>query len=240
MKKLVLFIAILLSIKTSVYAQVKFAPHDDTVRNSVYGDAWKIHNDVLNTSSIQNDSITISWKVISNDFPNSWKSSNYTGICDNMNCTSGIPSSSTTQTGTKFAPGTKMDFYMTMVPDSFVENGTHYVTIEMSSDGFANKKTMTFAVSKFATGVSTVNKVSDAVSMYPNPASNELNVIFSETAGIKNIAIYNLIGKPVMVYKVTASNSAKLNIESIPSGVYFVRLIDGQGRITAIKKITHY
>jgi hypothetical protein len=64
--------------------------------------------------------------------------------------------------------------------------------------------------------------------------------LFNEAAGIRNIAVYNLIGKPVMVYKVTDNNSAKLNIGSIPSGVYFLRLFDGQGRVTAIRKFTHY
>ena len=46
-----------------------------------------------------------------------------------------------------------------------------------------------------------------------------------------------MIGKPVMVYRVTG-NSAKLNIESLPSGVYFVRMADAQGKVTT-RKFTH-
>lgn len=240
MKKLVLLFIIIFSLKTAASAQVKFTTQSDTVKHTVYGDYWKLHNDVTNNSSTQNDSIIVAWRVAATDFPASWRGTGYTGICDNKFCTTGIPAIGNVQTGSKFAPGSKMDFYLAVAPDSFTENGTHYVTIEMSNDGFTNKKSMTFVVNKFPASINTVGKTTDAVVVYPNPASDELNVLFNEAAGIKNIAIYNLIGKPVMVYKVSDNNSAKLNIGSIPSGVYFLRLFDGQGRVTAIRKFTHY
>jgi len=239
MKKLVLLFITIIGLGNLLSAQVKFSPTVDTVRNTVYGDYWKMHNDVTNTSTTAMDSIIIAWRVSATDFPSSWRGPSYTGICDNKFCTTGIPAIGTIQTGTKIAPSAKMDFYFAVSPDSFTENGTHYVSIEMSNDGFATKKAVTFLVSKFATGLSSVAKAADAVNVYPNPAADELNVLFNESAGVKNIAVYNLIGKPVMVYKVTGNNSAKLNIESIPSGVYFVRLFDGQGRVTAIRKFTH-
>jgi hypothetical protein len=75
------------------------------------------------------------------------------------------------------------------------------------------------------------------VILYPNPASNYLNVIFNPDAGIKNIAIYNLIGRVVSVFRVSG-NSAKLDIDNTPSGIYFVRLMTDQGEIIATRKFT--
>lgn len=93
-------------------------------------------------------------------------------------------------------------------------------------------------VASSVTGIQSVNKTSDIVSLYPNPAGSELNVLFDGNAGIRNIIVYNMIGKPVTVYKVNGS-SAKLDIENIPSGIYFIRLTDAQGHVMATRKFTH-
>jgi hypothetical protein len=74
--------------------------------------------------------------------------------------------------------------------------------------------------------------------MYPNPAPNDINVVFNESLGVKSIAIYNLIGKSMLVYK-TQGKSAKLNIESLPAGIYFLRFMNQQGMVVATRKFTH-
>src|SRR3954471_18984322 len=84
--------------------------------------------------------------------------------------------------------------------------------------------------SSISTGIQSINRASDIITLYPNPAGNELNVLYDANAGIRNIIVYNMIGKPVMVYKVTG-NSAKLDIENIPSCIYFIRMIDGQSHV---------
>ncbi len=76
------------------------------------------------------------------------------------------------------------------------------------------------------------------ISMYPNPAHNELNVIFDAASDVKNILVYNIIGRVMSVYKITDSNSANLNLENIPSGIYFVRLINSHGEMVATRKFT--
>ncbi|RYD59514.1 MAG: T9SS type A sorting domain-containing protein [Sphingobacteriales bacterium] len=234
MKKLVLLFITLIGLGSAASAQ-KYTVQD-TIRHTVWGDSWKMHNNVMNVSTVPNDSVTLTWSVTANDFPTSWKNPAYTGICDNEYCRNGMPTGM--YTARKFAPNTKMDFYLQFNPEDFTENGTHYVTVEFT-DGTTIRHT-TFIVTKQPTSVNNVSKQNDGISMYPNPASNELNVIFEANSNIKNLAVYNLIGKPVMVYKVTDNNSAKLNIESIPSGVYFLRFIDAQGRVSAIRKFTHY
>ena len=82
------------------------------------------------------------------------------------------------------------------------------------------------------------SKVQDEIVIYPNPAHDEVNIIYGADAGVKNITIYNLIGKIVSVFKPIDNSSAGLSIENLPTGIYFVRLIDAQGAVVATRKFT--
>jgi hypothetical protein len=82
-------------------------------------------------------------------------------------------------------------------------------------------------------------RCTDDVTLYPNPApGNELNIVYDQSADIKNIAVYNLIGKIVAVYKVTGNNSANLSLETLTPGIYFVRLFNSQGEVVLAKRFT--
>ena len=76
------------------------------------------------------------------------------------------------------------------------------------------------------------------VVLFPNPAVDELNVLYDPNADVKSIAIYNLIGKQMMVNKTSGTGSANLNIESLPGGIYYVWLMNSLGDVVATKKFT--
>src|SRR5205085_5985859 len=77
-------------------------------------------------------------------------------------------------------------------------------------------------------------KITD-VAIYPNPAKNELNIAFDPAFGARTVAVYNLIGKAIITAKVYG-NSIKMDIEDIPVGIYFLRVIDAQGRVLTTRK----
>jgi hypothetical protein len=83
-----------------------------------------------------------------------------------------------------------------------------------------------------------ISKIQDEIIIYPNPAHEEVNIIYGADAGVKNIVIYNLIGKTVSAFKPIDNSSASLSIENLPTGIYFVRLIDAQGAVVATRKFT--
>jgi hypothetical protein len=87
-------------------------------------------------------------------------------------------------------------------------------------------------------GMLTDLKETDETQLYPNPASQEINVIYNAAADIKSIAVYNLIGRIQTVYKVTGNNSANLQLEGMPPGIYFVRLFNSNGEAVVTKKFT--
>jgi len=76
------------------------------------------------------------------------------------------------------------------------------------------------------------------VTLYPNPAGKELNITYNPAANVKTIAIYNIIGKVMTVYKVLADGSASLNLENIPYGVYMARLFDSNGSVVTTVRFT--
>jgi hypothetical protein len=56
---------------------------------------------------------------------------------------------------------------------------------------------------------------------------------------VKTIAVYNLIGKLMgPIYKPSSSSSAKIDLDDMPTGIYFLRLMDGQGRVVATRRFT--
>ena len=57
-------------------------------------------------------------------------------------------------------------------------------------------------------------------SMYPNPASNRLNISATET--IQNAEIYNILGKNVMSVNVN-DTKVSLDISNLASGIYIVK-----------------
>ena len=58
------------------------------------------------------------------------------------------------------------------------------------------------------------------VSMYPNPASDRLNISASNT--IKNASIFNILGKKVMSLEIN-KNSESIDVSSLASGIYLIK-----------------
>ena len=110
------------------------------------------------------------------------------------------------------------------------------MTVSLKDFSTSETKTETFIVNKWPTSVPVVTN-DDDITIYPNPAREELNVVYSNTADVKNIAVYNIIGKVMNVYRVSG-NSANLNLRNVPAGIYFVRLLNANGGVVATRKFT--
>jgi hypothetical protein len=64
--------------------------------------------------------------------------------------------------------------------------------------------------------------------LYPNPVKNDLNIQMKDGVGIKNIAIYNLLGQLVVAIP-DAFNTTAIDVSNLKSGNYFVRIISDKG-----------
>ena len=224
---------ILLFIGGKASAQ-SFSIDKDTVYYVVHSSA-DIKAKVTNTTP---SNLILDWKITGHSLSNDFMNAGF-GICDNVTC---IPypksadysrNNETVLAGSQFMD-LKLQVYLENVAGL---NNPWYITVTLTDSATMYSEPVTFAVTKWATNVPFVAK-NNNINMYPNPASGELNVIFDPGVGVKNITVYNLIGKAVTVYKTTINSRAKLNIENLPSGVYFIRLSDHQGRVVANRKFT--
>jgi len=200
---------------------------------------------VLDDVTVSTGSVTLKWQVVGTTFPADWLTEAAFGICDNNTCINNTNSTYLWNNTTKSGPVFTSNPYTPTGDDDFhlqlnlkgVSSGTHMVTVNLA-DLSLNSRAITFVINKpSTTAVQNVTSPESSTILYPNPANNELNVVYDANADVKNIAVYNVIGKVMTVYRVSG-NSANLNIESIPSGIYFVRLFNSSGNVVVTRKFT--
>ncbi len=226
-------------------AQTFSIPSDpsDTVNTPALGGAYTVYSNIKN---ITGSNLQIKWKVLATNMPADWLSS--LQICDRDNCRPiSLLWNSATSTGIPYTPTYHANsthdsvelFSVGLDLTSVTSTGTHYfITINMVDQGTGNyTKNFTIFFNRQNVGVNNTVAPASDILMYPNPAKEELNVVYEGVPDIKNIAIYNIIGKVMAVYHVNES-SANLNLESMPSGIYFVRLLNSTGNVVVTKKFT--
>lgn len=87
----------------------------------------------------------------------------------------------------------------------------------------------TFAQDKTTTAVKT--EPIEGLQIYPNPTTNNRVYITSESAAMKDIDVYDLLGKKV--YTTTSNTTTKeLNLSQLKSGVYLIRIKEKEATVT--------
>lgn len=191
---------------------------------------------IVSTSRIQ-----VNWKFTNFHLDPAWT---LTSFCDNLGCydqalqpnmTNGLKTFTSDYIST--SSDTITYFKMAFNADAAANNTKSYGTVELSEG--STKKVGTFVAYKNPTGIFTSILQDNDIAIYPNPAQNYIDVVYSPSSDVKTIAIYNLIGKAVSVYKVTDKNSARCEFNAeMPSGIYVVRVADSKGSVIATRKIT--
>lgn len=218
-------------------AEAQFAVQHDTVSVAAYA-YTDVYNNITNH---KNDTSRISWRIIYQNMPQSWKDSAAFGMCDNVTCYPISILGGSTQTSDTIGAHKTMLFKIQINPSSThvtpTTSGPIYLSVELA-DG-TQTDTITFALNKWSTNVAKLGVDKDEVSLYPNPANDEINITYPKEAGVRMIAVYNLVGKQINAYRPTGVSGAKLNLENMPAGIYLVRLIDVSGKVVATRRFTH-
>ncbi len=229
---LIAFVGVLFA-GSSANAQ-SFTVAHDTMIFSANG-YYSADNHITNTSAIPD---TIQWKVATTNWPADWMAT--IGVCDNVTCYDGTAVWPTAIKEAIYPVGVG-DFHMTLDMSIATTPGTYVMRIRFNNKHHANDTAwQTYILTRTAppAAVNKVKAISTDVKLYPNPASSTLNVVYDAGADIKNVAIYSIIGRQMNMFRATDDNSASLNIENLPSGVYFVRLLNSNGDVFATRKFT--
>jgi hypothetical protein len=202
------------------------------------------NNGYSNITNLTGDSIALEWKIVSTDFPADWTTISgqvpAVSVCDNSSCYSfseAWPTGKVHETA-KYANG-RGDFHLQINLPATAQTGTHALKVKITDQAHpSNAAYTTFLITKSPANVAQLSKNNDdEITLYPNPAYNELNVTFPATIDVRTIGVYNNIGRVVSVFKVV-SNSANLNLESLQGGIYFARLMDSAGNLIATRRFT--
>lgn len=178
-------------------------------------------------------SMQVEWGVTANNLPASLTNNGF-GICDNVTCYNYLGSDlSGTELSNSFTDSLeiKLQIDLSALPPG---PDIYYMTVS-GTDG-QTTESMTFLLANFAAGIEAEKKKPESIRIFPNPASHELYVQLQQT-GVRQLAVYNLIGKAVSQHRVQG-NQARLDLSTMPSGIYFLRMLDSKGKVVATRKFT--
>ena len=117
-----------------------------------------------------------------------------------------------------------------------MENLEAYATYELRvqavcSDGIVSDwSNILVAV---AQGAGIEDYLAKSVKLYPNPATNTLNVSVSDASiRITGVEIYNVYGQLINVGTQGPASPQRINISGLASGVYYMRIVTDGGLVT--------
>jgi hypothetical protein len=109
--------------------------------------------------------------------------------------------------------------------------GTYYVRAYGYNN--ANNATVCYTL-RVATGTASRESeliVSDKISVFPNPASEYMNVTIDGLTGMADIRLFDMYGKMVMQQS-SARSTTQLNVSSLPAGVYMIKVMSAKKEST--------
>ena len=114
--------------------------------------------------------------------------------------------------------------------DAYVTSTDGTINVYLAADTSVQGGPITFDVS--CAGLSVNDFDLSDLKLYPNPVNGDYVTIQSSVSGEKNIELYDITGKRLIN---TILNSDKLDISSVSSGVYLVKVtIQGQTKVSKL------
>ena len=93
----------------------------------------------------------------------------------------------------------------------------------IANDGSGTEGATTITISNQTFGIETDRE--SQIEIFPNPASDQINVCNTSSYGISDIAIFSMDGKRVSLFNNMDSNTIQLDISNWPKGIYFAKLM---------------
>ncbi len=183
------------------------------------------------------DPITFMWRVLSVDTIESTPgaSANF-GLCDNVSCYTNFVNNNFTMNQVSGSE------YGSFKLQGFAVSGEVKVAMcvrvwDANAPGVADTVCLSWRTDSWVS----VNeyKVASEISVYPNPATNYLNVSYNLGSGSNGtFELVNLVGSTVYKKELVEKDSKfNLNIEKLPKGVYFYSIKNNTGKVLTTRKL---
>lgn len=186
---------------------------------------------IYNSSTV--DTLKFTWVKVSENLLTGWEG---IGVCDWVNCQTWAGAGNP-QTAV-LPPGGKNIIYVDMKAASTAADGCSYTTLRLSHIGTAYTKDIVFKYCNWPTNVKETDP-SNFVTIYPNPASNYINISINNDK-ITNLNVLNVVGRKVARFDVTPNtpNPIRVGLENVADGVYLLQFTDANGKQLGVKRVT--
>ena len=243
MKKIIPFLAFVLLTVVASAQIIEIMPNPVLIHdNSVdLGDNYFVEEGRFDVNNLQSDSVSLYWVVVSSpecnpewEFSVSDSNNGYTSnISSNYMPDSGLDNPCLIPTGItdccfiffakpKGQSGcctARMDFYLTNALDTIIESVEF--DIKFNDEDCLN--------------VATSEETASALTIFPNPVKANFQLKGNEDNDVKNLTVHNIHGQQVLAYDAASTND--FDISNLPSGIYFINMLDGKMKILKSVKI---
>lgn len=183
------------------------------------------NNYIINES---NAPVTFRWtRTLQQPFPTDWS----TAFCDVNLCYLG-------QVGTAeftLEPGDTSVLKPVIYPNGATGYGVYLVQLESITPGVTYQVGIVYSVTVTETsGVSNVEALREAATVFPNPTAGSLNVSFVDPGFRGNIQITDALGRTVLTQNQVSANT-QLDVSALPAGVYTVHAWTEAGQLVLSK-----
>lgn len=110
--------------------------------------------------------------------------------------------------------------------------------VDHSSTPLINERIGTIVFTQKQLNVEDFNTQKEEIKISPNPSDGNISILTAKASTIREIEVYNVLGKQVRRYDFKNSNNTiNLDLTNLNSGIYLVRLFTEAGRIETQKII---
>ncbi len=181
--------------------------------------------------------IVISWSAATKANTYKWKASTLTGNFNAplLNLASDISGTDTKLTLTSGAIDAILASNSIAKGDSITLQWSVFA-FETTDSLKANETFNVKLVRKVGVGMNDVTFNSN-INVYPNPTSNEINIITNNLSGNMNVKLYSVTGKLMINENVDASLNNKIDVRNLQDGIYMLTIEGSKGQNTTVKVV---
>ncbi len=181
--------------------------------------------------------VTYTWKVIDCNFPADWQTPAASGFCDDNLCRY-LPAlwpTGAVETSLVYLPSDTgvLDLYLDLT--STTTPGCYYVTARLHNVAIpADSATETWIICYHPVATPAVIRNAE-IRLFPNPANDELNLVYDQNARITSLMVFDVLGKEEASQQ-AGSGTSLIDIHTLSKGVHYIRLFSSSGEVVAVRK----
>ena len=173
----------------------------------------------IGISNSTSDTVFVTWERTLDRLPDGW----VTNVCDLQQCYS--PSTSSKEFF--IAPNGSGNFQIDVTPSTTDD----YAVISIKFYETSKPDQSVTGVYTFGQVTGTNELVSAPIELYPNPATHYFQVENGQK--VASVELFNLLGVKVL----ESTNTNHVDISSLKSGLYFVRLLDNKESVITTQRL---